>query len=809
MGRISLFDDPYAQLHADKGWPDFGTWPCRWITLPNPGAPPFVVAYRCRFELNEPATLRFHVTADERYDLFLDGVRIGRGSERGDVQHWFFETYEETLSAGPHILVARVWTLGPRAPYAQMSLHHGFLLSPQEEAFYDLIGTGRAVWEAKRLGGYTFIDPLAAWGTGDNLLLEGTAFSWGFERGEGEGWQPVETLEPGVDARRYANDHAPVHLLLPAALPPMMERCWERGRVRHVAAVPSLQTSSLPVRQADHLIEEAIAWQQLWSAQQPLIVPPNTRRRVLVDLEDYVCAYPEIVVSGGRGATLRLHWQESLFNEPDAKTKGDRNAIEGKYFVTLWHLKEGVGDTFLPDGGRSRRFDTLWWQAGRYLEIAVETRDEPLLLESLRLHETRYPLEMESQFSCSDARLETVTPLALRALQMCAHETYMDCPYYEQLMYVGDTRLEALVTYVLTRDDRLPRKALQLFDASRLLNGLTQSRYPSRVQQIIPPFSLWWVAMIYDYALWRGDPSFIRSLLPGARSVLEYFLAHRGADGLMRGPLGWNFLDWVPAWRHGTPPDGQWGASAPLNWQLVMALKMMEALERWLDEPELAARYKRLAEELAHTTDEHFWNESRGLYADDLAHTSFSEHAQCLALLSGLVPQERYTRLGEMLFTSSSTSSALPDLHRTTISFTHYLFEAYRILGRPDALLERLALWFDLKALGLCTTIEMPEPTRSDCHGWGAHPLYHYFATLLGIRPARFGFDRVRIAPQPGPLNSLAGVLVHPKGSIEADFTFTDGKLQGRVALPEGVKGTLIWGGREQPLFAGTQEVRL
>ena len=32
---------------------------------------------------------------------------------------------------------------------------------------------------------------------------------------------------------------------------------------------------------------------------------------------------------------------------------------------------------------------------------------------------------------------------------MCAHETYMDCPYYEQLQYGGDTRLEILATYSL------------------------------------------------------------------------------------------------------------------------------------------------------------------------------------------------------------------------------------------------------------------------------------------------------------------------------------------------------------------------
>src|SRR4029434_11025790 len=94
----------------------------------------------------------------------------------------------------------------------------------------------------------------------------------------------------------------------------------------------------------------------------------------------------------------------------------------------------------------------------------VSTAEEELTFERVTLHETRYPLEMESTFAASDVRMERIVPMMVRAMQMCAHETYMDCPYYEQLMYAGDTRLEVLTTYVMTRDDRLPRKALLPFE---------------------------------------------------------------------------------------------------------------------------------------------------------------------------------------------------------------------------------------------------------------------------------------------------------------------------------------------------------
>ena len=54
-------------------------------------------------------------------------------------------------------------------------------------------------------------------------------------------------------------------------------------------------------------------------------------------------------------------------------------------------------------------------------------------------------------------------------------------------------------------------------------------------------------------------------------------------------------------------------------------------------------------------------------------------------------------------------------------------------------------------------------------HG-ARHPLHHYFASILGIRPAAPGFSKVRIAPQMGGLTSARGTMVHPDGDIEVEI---------------------------------------
>jgi hypothetical protein len=786
--RTIIERDPYLPEKLIQPWTKLGQWPCAWIAYPGAGEPPFVTAYRRRFSLKQAARIRLHVSADERYELYLDGELVGRGPERGDAENWFYETYDLAVGRSKHVLVARVWSLGKMAPFAQMSVQPGFLLSPQAE-YVELLGTGVAGWEAKRLEGIQFLDPAPAWGTGANLLVDGSLFSWGFELGKGENWQPAITMKPATSLLSDY-EYQPLRCMRPATLPAMFGQEVKAGKIRFVSAAASLDTALTPIIAHDHLSEET-GWDRLICGDLSVTIPPYTTRRVIIDLENYYCAYPEIITSAGAGSQVRLLWAEALFEKPEARApKGNRNEIENKYFI-------GVGDIFLPDGGNQRHFNTLWWQAGRYLELMVETGRDNLIIERLILRETHYPVEMESTFSATGQPLNRIIPIMVRSIQMDAHETYMDCPYYEQLQYVGDTRLEILATYVMARDDRLPRKALQMFAASRRPDGLTQSRYPSRVLQIIPPFSLWWVGMLHDYALWRGDRAFVEQLMPVARGVVERFRLFITKDGLLGVPYGWNFMDWVPGWDGGIPPEGSLGANGMINWQFVLVQQMLAELEDMLGNFQQAEAVRLQAKLLAERVSFSFWDERRGLFADDLAKAHFTEHTQCLAILSGLLGQEQLKQV---------TSSLLQDggLEKTTVYFTHYLFEAYQKTGNIEAFFRRMQMWLDMPKIGLKTTFEMPEPSRSDCHAWGAHPLYHYFATILGIRPAGLGFKKVTIAPQLGPLQQASGKLVHPDGVIEVEF-HQDRFLHGKISLPGGVSGALVYNGRSLPLKEGSQ----
>ncbi len=791
--RKLLTEDPC--LDRSKFLHEESPWDAKWIAHPAfGGEETCVTAYRNRFKLDSAKKQTIHVSADQRYELFLDGQRIGRGPERGDQENWFYETYELDLKPGEHTIVARTWWLAPDAPppYAQMSMRPGFLLMG-DCGKDELLSTGIAKWQVKQLGGYKFVPPQMRNGfqvTGAKVHVDGAKFDWGFEEGKGEDWIDAKVVRPAAVAS-FINEPIPYWMMRPAMLPALYENPLSMGKPKNIAAVPEGDTRSIPVRAADHLKNEEDAWYDFLINKSPITVPAKTRRRVIVDLGDYYCAYPRLTTTGGAGATVSIFWAEGLYEQPEGQTKGNRDEIEGKYFL-------GIGDTFDIAGGENQLYEPLWWEAGRWVEIIVTTKSEPLTLLHLKKHEVHYPHVFEQKFESSDPRLAKIIAPALRTLEMCSHETYFDCPYYEQLMYVGDTRLQVLVTYATTRDDHLPRKAMYLFDQSRLAWGMTQSRYPSHIRQIIPPFSLYWIGMIHDYSMWRDDINFVKARMPGVRAVLDAFRKYINKDNLLTAPDGWNFVDWVPGWFHGCAPDAAKGINGTLNFHFAWTLRNAADLEELVGEPELAARDRKTADAISRAASQAFWDEKRGLFSEDLKHEHFSEHTQCMALLSDSVPKEKESQVIDHLFKEAN-------LYRTTIYFLHYLFEVCQRTGRMEKFFERLQLWFDLEKQGFKTMVESPEPSRSDCHAWGAHPVYHYFATVLGIRPATPGFKTVRIEPQLGELQSASGTMVHPRGLIRVNVTADPDKFSGEVELPEGVSGELVVNDRTIPLNSGRQ----
>jgi alpha-L-rhamnosidase len=763
-------------------------WTASWIASPSaPARAPGVFYFRKEVVLaTVPDHYWVHVSADNRFLLHVNGEYAAEGPARGDLFHWRFETVDlaPLLHAGTNVLAAEVWNFGEAAPVAQMSNRTGFLMQGDTgaEAAVNTNSSWRVRDEAGRgaLGHNGVHDYFAA---GPAERIDGRAVDWSWDQpGDADGWDTPQ--EVGHAATREAQDADNNWELVQDALPPMEHRLTDAGKPVRVDGLPSLP--AFPAA--------------------PLEIPAHAHITLLLDRGVLQTAYPELTVSGGRDATIAVTYSEALYDAQGQK--GNRNEIEGRHIA-------GITDEFIAGGGESRRFQPLWWRTWRYLQLDVTTKEEPLRLEGFRAWFSAYPFDAKAAIAGDIPQLDALWQTGWRTARLCAHETYMDAPYWEQLQYVGDTRIQALISYVMTGDSRLARQAIVNIDDSRTPEGITQSRYPSGLPQFIPPFSLLWVGMVHDYWMYVDDLALVKETLPHTRTVLDWFAARQRPDGLLGKLPWWEFGDWTATYRDGVPPQEADGGSALLTLQFIEALHDAGELESRYGSHERAQEYEARIRKASAALNAKNWDPRYGLYADTPAKKTYSIEANILAVWLDVAPhQEQAPILRRLLASSPGHETALdgkpiPAMSAPTYYFRFYLSRALAHAGLGDEYVHQLGPWYDMLRLGLSTWAENPEPTRSDCHAWSASPNYDLLTLVAGIQPAEPGFKKVLVAPHLRGLHQLDATMAHAGGTIHTVYQLNGADWTATVTLPQSLAGELVWGVHRYPLHEGTQVLHL
>ena len=761
-------------------------------------APDAFFRFRNRF-VSDGAPVKFDVSADERFTLYLDGKAVARGPHRGLVEHWYYQSYEiRGLEPGEHLLEAVTWQLGIHAPLAQLSHRGGFIL--KAEGAYDAkLSTGKGPWEVAPLANTHMTDrgTSGTFGVGSQCEVTGTGFPC--EQPAADAWKKAVVVRGGVKTNPYGG-RTKGWMLFPSGRPDQMYDVKRPGTFRAARAgggtndfYAAADAESPFVRQFNAVLAGGTA-----------TVPPNTDVRLIWDLDDYYCAYPELAVSGGAGGVVTWGWAESLRNGVHVKKgrnqKGNRNVFDGKNMV------QQLCDTFRCDGRADAFFTAPWWRCGRWCELRVKTSGEPLVVKSLSIGESRYPLAVDGSFDCDDPAMPSVAKVSRRAMEMCMHEMLFDCPYYEQQMYPGDTRIQLNVLNALTRDPRMTRFAMSVYDYDRRDNGMVGMNFPTRGTQESATYTMCWIMMFRDYLMWHDDAAFLKARMPGVRNALMGLALYENEEGLLENLPGWSFMDWVRgagAFAGGVAPCGSpgEGVSALNNLQYLLALQSAAAVDAALGETSLAAHWRAKVDRLGKALVAGFWDRGRGALADTLKKDRFSEHAQCMAILADiLTPAQR-----DSAFSALSKGEGLSP---ASSYFAHYLFETYAKCGRADLIRDRFSYWRNYVAWGARTAFEtQDQEARSDCHAWSACPLYFMQTAFAGVTPDAPFFRKVRVAPQPAGLKRIQATTPHPNGVVETDLRFEGDRAEGTVVLPPGVTGTFVWKEQERPLVSGSNAV--
>ncbi len=772
--------------------------------------------FRRTFEVADAKTARLevHVSGDSRYLFFCNGELVGRGPAKGDVNHHFYESLDLTprLRPGRNVLAALVLDMSRvahrptqlGAPCSVMTYAGGFVLDGV------VGGAGEGGAGAAEEDVSTDASWKVAVDTAHRFQNEATTFE-GYQgyfehrvsRLIPSGWTAVEfddarwpaaTVLYKAELLVNRRDPTSPYGLVPRMIPALEERAL--GAPFKAVFLPGGRDAP-----AD--------WSKLVEGGTALTVPPHTTVEVMVDVGELTTGFPQVATTGGAGSTVLLTYAEALrlpWGTPGAKLLGRQQPLANlaSHFAdesTGWTFDRrgkisGWRDRWEPAGnagatpaGAGEIFEPLHWRAFRYIGIAVTTGDAPLEIRALGYRFTAYPYHVAAEFACSDVRLERIWRAALRTMRLCSHETFEDCPYYEQMQYAGDTMITSKLAMLTTGDCRLTKQALYHFDWSRLSDGLTQSRFPSRLVQIIPSWSLHWITCARDYVACSGDVAVLRDLLPGFRAVLDWFRRHGEADGLPAKLPYWNITDWCPWWPRGVVPGSATGPTCIIAAQYIVALDETAGLCRLIGREREAAELAAEADALRVSLHARFWSEAEGLYFDRPGGPEISQYGNAWAVVCGAAgARERAILLKRFPHDEK--------LAPGSFFWWHTGFRALADCGGYDRMPEFLGPWHESVEAGLDTFVEENSYWRSLCHAWSAHPAIEFLTRVLGVTPTAPGFGAIAVEPRLCGLTRASGKVCTPRGPVTVAWRREGGQFfleieaprdtPVRVTLPDG-----------------------
>lgn len=792
------------------------------MPLPSAASPSHyqVRLFRRSFEVADlkNAVLEVAVSGDSRYLFFCNGGLIGRGPAKGDVNHHFYETFDLTphLRSGRNVLAALVLDMSRvahrpallGAPCSVMTYTGGFVL---EGALRNRSGAMMANLRTD-----------AAWrvavDTAHRFQNENTTFEgylgyfehrvsalipegWNLPDFDDSAWSAAHVL---FKAELLENRRDPTS---PYGLIPRMIPMLEEERIERFSDIFVPGGQDAPA-----------GWGGVVAGNSTVTLAAGAEIEVILDHAKLTSAFPQLAVSGGAGAIVRLVYAEALrlpWETPGAQLLGRKQSLANlaSHFAdedTGWTFDRrgkitGWCDVWEPAGSGTEAapevFEPLHWRAYRYVGLRIKVGAVPLVIHAATQRFTVYPYKIAGTFASSDPRLDRVWTASIETMRLCSHETFEDCPHYEQMQYAGDTMITSKIAMLATADYRLSRQALYHFDWSRLSDGLTQSRYPSRLVQIIPTWSLHWITNLRDYFLCSGDAATVRDLLPGVRAVLEWYRRHTDSTGLPAKLPFWNITDWCPWWPRGVVPGADSGPTTILSAQYIQGLAEVAELLRHLgDAPRHAGEIAALEAEAARlrvALHSLTWSETEGLYFDRPGGPEVSQCGNAWAIIAGVAGPRETARIFERFPLDAKLAPG-------SFFCWHFIFTALVRAGLYDRMPTYLGPWHESLDYGLTTFVEENSYWRSLCHAWSAHPALEFLQRILGVVPTAPGFARVTIAPHRCGLAHASGRVCTPHGPIDVAWRVVDGAFALEIDAPAGLDITVIAPGAASPRrFAG------
>jgi len=768
-------------------------WEAHWIMHPTIAPQEHAdVLFRKSFVLTEkPTSFIVHLSADNHYRLFVNGHYVLRGPARGDISHWFFETVDiaNYLQKGKNVIAAEVINWGPKRSFTYFSQLTSFVMQGATEK-EKIVNTYGDSWMCIQNEGVKGL--IVEWMTDPNSIdfglyvgnptdsIRADQYPWGWEKVDYDDtkWLPAKWCD--ITGSRYQGTSGGIlfgngKVLVPRATALLKEEKVPFNCIRRVSGIE---------KNEDFIHNKG-----------SLTIPAKSKVTILIDQKAETMGYPEMIVSAGKNTNIQVRYAENLIVK-NKSPKGDRNSIEGKKLV-------GIKDVFVPDGGKNRLFKPSYIRAFRYIQLTIQTADEPLVIENYYHVSCHAPIELKAKFETNNKLLNWMMDAGWRTVSICAQDMLISDAAYEQMQYVGDSRVHNLALLTLSGDDRLTRNALVQIDQSRIPEGLTLACYPNPFYLIIPSYSLIWIDQIHDYMMWKDDKEFISQFQLGIKNIFDWFEQRRQPNGLLGKIDWWGALAWPHHYDNGVPEGIKEGNNTLYSLHYAYTLQHAAEIFCYLGDKNQALEYKKRAQSIVAAVNKLCKNKE-GFYTESPTNAKVSQITNIMAIETGAVKDKVAKELMQKLLEPK-------DWYGQVDLFLHlYLFEAMNKTGLQSQFMNEISEWKLMQQRGMSTFAEVPlewgeENQRSECHPWSASPNYYFFRTICGIQPLAAGHKVVEIAPTFGELTTIDAVYPLSDGAIKLNLTRNGDEISGTAFIPQNIKATFKWNGKKIQLSPGVE----
>jgi alpha-L-rhamnosidase len=170
----------------------------------------------------------------------------------------------------------------------------------------------------------------------------------------------------------------------------------------------------------------------LYDHQMPTVVPVPSRggdMEYVIDFGKLYVGRVELELDAPEGTVFDIYGFEAMVKGNIRYTSGLNNAFR-------YTAREG-----------RQHYKSVSRMGFRYLMITVRNQTKPVSIYYTAVEQSGYPVTDQAVFRCSDPLLNDIWEISRHTSEVCTEDTFVDCPSFERVFWVGDCRVSALVNY--------------------------------------------------------------------------------------------------------------------------------------------------------------------------------------------------------------------------------------------------------------------------------------------------------------------------------------------------------------------------